>query len=212
MKKRILSVLITVVMLIGMLPTAVFAVETAYDLWVGGVQVTDANKDNVDGNNKVSYDPATKTLTLNGYSYTGEGYEYNPSWYCAAIYFNPADENAELTIELVGTNTVIIDNSECTSFAIYIANGNLIIEGNGSLTATGDTGIYAWGNISISGENTSVIATGNYGIQTNGGDIDIDGGKVEANGGYNGIVAYGNISISGGEVRATATYEYGTGI
>ena len=187
----------------------------AYDLWVGGVQVTSANKDNIvvpGATSSATYNPETSTLTLNNFSYTGEGYEYNPSWYCAAIYFNPADENAELTIELVGTNTVIIDNSECTSFAIYIANGNLIIEGNGSLTVTGDTGIYAWGNISISDENTSVIATGNYGIQTNGGDIDIDGGKVEANGGYNGIVAYGNISISSGEVRATATYEYGTGI
>ena len=40
MKKRILSVLIAVVMLIGMLPTAVFAAETTYDIWVGGVQVT----------------------------------------------------------------------------------------------------------------------------------------------------------------------------
>ena len=38
MKKRILSVLIAVVMLIGMLPTAVFAEGTTpYDLCVGGV-------------------------------------------------------------------------------------------------------------------------------------------------------------------------------
>ena len=186
-----------------------------YDVWVGGVQVTSANKDNIvvpGATGLATYNPETNTLTLNNFSYTGEGYEYDSNSACAAIYFNPADENAELTIELVGTNTVIIDNSECTSDAIYIANGNLIIKGNGSLTATGHTGIYAWGNISISGENTSVIATGNYGIQTNGGDIDIDGGKVEANVFYNGIVADGNISISSGEVRATATYEYGTGI
>jgi len=208
--------LLAVVMVCSLLPTVAFAVEEP-TLYVAGVAVTSDNleinsADNGAITGSATYDPSTNTLTLDNFSYTGEGYEYNPSWYCAAIYFNPADENAELTIELVGTNTVIIDNSECTSYAIYIANGNLIIEGNGSLTATGDTGIYAWGNISISGENTSVIATGNYGIQTNGGDIDIDGGKVEANGGYNGIVAYGNISISGGEVRATATYESGTGI
>ena len=214
--KRILSMLLAVVMVCSLLPTVAFAVEEP-TLYVAGVAVTSDNleinsADNGAITGSATYDPSTNTLTLDNFSYTGEGYEYNPSWYCAAIYFNPADENAELTIELVGTNTVIIDNSECTSYAIYIANGNLIIEGNGSLTATGDTGIYAWGNISISGENTSVIATGNYGIQTNGGDIDIDGGKVEANGGYNGIVAYGNISISGGEVRATATYESGTGI
>ena len=35
-----------------------------YDLWVGGTQVTDANKGDVLGDGKVSYDPATLTLTL----------------------------------------------------------------------------------------------------------------------------------------------------
>ena len=48
MKKRILSILITVVMLIGMLPTAVFAEDTTPDdLSIGGVEVTDANKDDL---------------------------------------------------------------------------------------------------------------------------------------------------------------------
>ena len=71
MKKRILSVLITVVMLIGMLPTAVFAAETTYGIWVEGVEVTSDNQDNVLGKNgwrdgaSVRYDPATSTLTLN---------------------------------------------------------------------------------------------------------------------------------------------------
>ena len=40
MKKRILSVLITVVMLIGMLPTAVFAAETAEAKWAFGTAET----------------------------------------------------------------------------------------------------------------------------------------------------------------------------
>lgn len=48
--------------------------EVFYDLWVGGVQVTSANKDNITGvgiksvadtDGKVSYDPEQNILTLN---------------------------------------------------------------------------------------------------------------------------------------------------
>jgi hypothetical protein len=185
----------------------------AYPVWVGGEQFT-SEKLTIDGDTgTATYDPATNTLTLNGFSYTGEGYEYDPSGSCAAIYFNPADENAELTIELVGTNTVMIDNSECTSDVIYIANGNLIIEGNGSLTATGDTGIYAAGPLTINGGIVTVKGSeaGIY-VENN---ITIDSGTVKAtaSGEYGiGIVAAGTVIVNGGTVEAMSTGEYGYGI
>ena len=109
MKKRILSVLIAVVMLIGMLPTAVFAAETPYDLWVGGVQVKSANKDDITtaiteaggtADGTATYDPESETLTLNGFSYTGEGYVYDSPW-CAAIF-----SKNDLIVKVVGSNTV----------------------------------------------------------------------------------------------------------
>ena len=43
----------------------------AYDLFVGGVQVTDANKGNILGDGKVSFDPASRTLTLDGATVKG---------------------------------------------------------------------------------------------------------------------------------------------
>lgn len=45
-----------------------------YDIWVGGIQVTDANKDHITGDGisgDISYDPDTKTLTLNNATITG---------------------------------------------------------------------------------------------------------------------------------------------
>ena len=43
MKKRILSMLLAFVMVAALLPTTAFAVETTYDIWVGGVQFTGTN-------------------------------------------------------------------------------------------------------------------------------------------------------------------------
>ena len=40
------------------------ALAASYDLWVGGVQVTDSNKANILGDGTAQYDPSTATLTL----------------------------------------------------------------------------------------------------------------------------------------------------
>ena len=49
----------------------------AYNLWIAGTQVTDANKDDlsvIDGvSGSVSYDPTTATLTLTNATITGAG-------------------------------------------------------------------------------------------------------------------------------------------
>lgn len=72
MKKRIISILAVLAMASLLLPTAVLAgAETAYPLWVAGIQVTESNLADVlgdgDGDAKtVAFDPQTNTLTLNG--------------------------------------------------------------------------------------------------------------------------------------------------
>ena len=60
----------------------------AYDLWIGGEQVTSANLSG-DG---WAFDPDTQILTLNGYTYQGSGYEFE--FYCYAnIYAKKQSRN-----------------------------------------------------------------------------------------------------------------------
>ena len=68
MKKRILSALLCLCMVMALMPTVAFAEPTSYNLWVGGVEVTSDNASNITGEGitrgKVTYDHNTKTLTL----------------------------------------------------------------------------------------------------------------------------------------------------
>ena len=115
MKKRILSVLITLVMLIGilvgMLSVTALAAETTYKVHVGGVQVTDANKDDLtaaiiaaggNATGKAAFDPTTSTLTLEDFTYEGGGSQYGTNTQFAAIWY----ELDELKIELKGNNII----------------------------------------------------------------------------------------------------------
>ena len=73
MLKRSISVLLALVMLLSALPLTAYAAETdaaetgeAYDLWVGNVQVTDQNRNDILGDGgKAKYDFVNKILTLN---------------------------------------------------------------------------------------------------------------------------------------------------
>ena len=113
--------------------------SATYNVWVGGTQVTSANKDNVlgnDGTPTVTYTPDTNTLTLNGVNITtGDTSGIKAS--------------TDLKIVLSGTN-----NISGTGHAIYMTSGTLTITGPGSLNASsssGQTTIYAKGNVEING-------------------------------------------------------------
>ena len=89
----------------------------SYNLWVGGTQVTSLNKDDIPAKagetrtGKASYDPSSYTLTLDAYTYSGEGYyftDYDTKYDCdvscaAALFYKGI---APLTIELVGNNSL----------------------------------------------------------------------------------------------------------
>ena len=71
--KKVLSILLSALLMLSVMPLTTFAAETdsdsvgaSYDLWLGETQVTDANKNDIlrDGG-KAKFDPATNTLTLN---------------------------------------------------------------------------------------------------------------------------------------------------
>ena len=125
----------------------------SYPLWVGGVQVTSANAGSIDGNNKASYDAASRTLTLNGYSYTGVGYKMGSTdEACAAIYWSDSDN--PLTIQLSGTNSIVRTGQSDSRY------------GDGAYY-----GIYSPGDIIIKGPATASLSV-------DGGDTESQGRKI----------------------------------
>ena len=135
MRKRFLSVLLVLVMVIGLIPAGTVFAGDSYDLWVGGKQVT-TNRLSGSG---WSYDASTATLTLSNASITTPlHYEgVNVTRY-SLIYSGIPD----LTIKLIGTNSLSYDgsrdgtsNKRASIHGIYIEEGNsLTINGYGSLS------------------------------------------------------------------------------
>jgi len=147
-----------------------------YDLWVGGVQVTSANKDDITtaiteaggtADGTATYDPESETLTLNGFSYTGEGRETEN--YNAAI----STDSINLNVKLVGTNTIICQSDDesvkcraiCVWYGLDHSAGNLTIYGTDKetdkLICTANDGILSVRSITV--EDATV--------QTNGAPI-----------------------------------------
>lgn len=192
---------------------------TTYNIWVGGVQVTDANKDDVlDAANyegaTITYDPDTSTLTLDNATINAA---HNGTWIDSATtaYYGIYAETA-LKIEMVGSNTVIgKSQSGSASIGIY-TGGTLNLSGSGSLYVSGGTGkfsvgIYSTGSIAIEGGR--VTAAGVAATQTSmaiasNGDITISNEGVEASADTSAPNSYGMITTNGfaidnGEVTAS---------
>ena len=157
-----------------------------YSVWVQGVQVTDANKNDVLGDGTVSYAPATKTLTLNNASiqtaYHGDD--------TAGIY--AAEKGIELNIVLKGSNRITLRGGTASNYLegiVLYGNdtpGKLTISGPGSLVISSGpmsgrydeiNGIYVSGTLAVKGAKLGLdLDLGPYdylvGIGVNGsGDI-----------------------------------------
>ena len=170
----------------------IISYEKDYDLWVGGVPVTESNKGNILGDGKASYDPETKTLTLDD----------------AVI--SKTQENGyiimtlkDLTIEGTGT----LKNTEAKGAIASGSSGNPVLKLDADLDINADmAGVFAYsGEVQIIGGNTAietynaesygilapklVISGGNtaivskqIGVASSEGNIVITGGTVEASG------------------------------
>ena len=116
-------------MIVTMLPGLSITAKAAtdYGLVVDYARVT-SDRTSGDG---WSYNPTTNTLTLNGYSYSKDGWVDGS--YSGGIY-----AYSNLTIELIGNNSVdnTFSNAYCWNCGIYV-KGSLTIKGNGSLTTKG---------------------------------------------------------------------------
>ena len=161
--KRLLSILIAIALMATMSVTA-FAVEEP-TLYVAGVAVTSDNleinsADNGAITGSATYDPAANTLTLDNFSYTGEGYEYDSPW-CAAIF-----AKNDLTVKVVGSNTVTASVTNPYTAEALNVWGALTITGDTAdntdsvlkLTGCNGDGLFGEGVLTI--ENVTVKSTG----------------------------------------------------
>ena len=148
-------------------------IDVAYPVWVQGIQVKDSNKDNVLGDGKVVFTPASgstpHTLTLSGASISDTTEK-------PAIYTMDADllVTGSATISVTNDRSGIrMDKDESSGGTLTLENAQLTISGGSIHDA-----IEAY-NMSI--ENSTVEITGfSGGIRTNGGDLTISGSTVNA--------------------------------
>ncbi|SFQ34270.1 hypothetical protein SAMN02910358_01646, partial [Lachnospiraceae bacterium XBB1006] len=162
-----------------------------YPLWVGGVQVTSANKDDVLGDTDegatVSYDVDTNKLTLNGVDiaagYTEPGYNST-----SGIYYSGNDslsivlsEDSDNKVGVTGNVQIGIESSR-----------NITISGAGKLTVKG---------------------SGNYSVGIKAYALTMKDAEINVEGAFNGIQTqkYGyGVNIISGKVNAIG--QTGTGI
>ena len=225
MYKKVIGILLALVLAVsvlpGFLPTA--GAESCY-LWMGGELVT-TDRTSGDG---WSYDPASHTLTLNGYTFIDDFSNINDNSLWGICY----SDDVPLTIVLEGDNVIQAGDFYSGSAGIFVGNTDITIRGTGSLTVSGgyatigSFGIYNSFHNTLTIESGTIWATSGfnevnpYGTKTYSagicsGNVIIKGGNVTAIGGdcpeYASYGIYGNDSIvvSGGTVYAEGK-RYGT--
>lgn len=203
-RNRLLAVLLTLVMLVGILPVSAFAESVVpaagmdIAIWLGDTQVTDQNKDDIlsDGG-KAKYDPSTMTLTLND----PEISTVSPNG--AVIEVN------ELDLTITGSATLNVSGAD---YGIGVWDGVLNI--NGNINATGVIGgiFVPRSDLNIDGGTVTAAATGTnvMGAVYTEGTLSISGGTVTAkavNPGLNhGVYAGSGLILYGGSLDARGYY------
>lgn len=177
-----------------------------YDLWVNGTQVTSDNAGNVLGDDTVSYDAASTTLTLNGANLTNAQHtDYN----ITAVIF--ADQSiGTLTINSVGQNTISATASGITA-GIY-CYGDIVFTGSDSLTVTANsTG--SEGNAVYAHTGDVTINSGTYSFTGIGaGQAGVESGTgygVFAGSGQNRVIVHGGTVTMVGKPDTDGTAIHG---
>ena len=174
MKKKLLAIFICLVMVAGLLPTVAFAAEN-YDLYVNGEQFTSEKLSITCGEGTASYDPNTKTLTLNNATITNGGKSDESPKYGIRVV-----GDTDLTIKLSGTNSITLDNGGGIFADGSSDNYNIIGDGKLTINVKWDALYTLNGNISISeGAKLDITSAQGCGITSyNKGILSIDGAKV----------------------------------
>ena len=161
-------------MVVGLLPTVAFAAEN-YDLYVNGEQFTSEKLSITCGEGTASYDPNTKTLTLNNATITNGGKSDESPKYGIRVV-----GDTDLTIKLSGTNSITLDNGGGIFADGSSDNYNIIGDGKLTINVKWDALYTLNGNISISeGAKLDITSAQGCGITSyNKGILSIDGAKV----------------------------------
>lgn len=166
-----------------------------------GILITKENYTDVLGDGTVSYDPATNTLTLNGYKHEGSGFVYDGAKYGISV----PKSIGTLTIVLKGENVIDLTKADTLarvfipSVGVYIWETDVVIKGDGSLviSATGG-GIYSFGEADSSIE----IKSGNIMVNAPW-PIDTKNFKM-----IDGSLTINAIKIDGDVASAIYSYEF----
>ena len=216
MKQRILPILLTLALCLGMLPTVALATEGDHNISTDSLTISEDGDYTVTGttttNHIVVKEDVTATVTLNGVSITG----VEESQVTGAPAQSPIDlaDGATLTLILAedSTNTLTggAGTSYCGAPGIHVPDdATLIIQGSGSLSTTGGSYVSGFGAPGIGGTtDASGAATGNYPGE-NCGTVIILAENVTAAGG-SGAASSDGVDIGGGS--GTQSGDNGQGI
>ena len=193
MTKRILSILLSLIMMVGVFSVAAFADPTSYDLYVNGELITSEKLTVKCGEGTATYNPAEKTLTLNNA-------EITESNLAADNYGIRAKSSDDLNIKLIGNNKINLPENGgiMVNDDVYIyGDGKLTIEAHGEgISAFGNVGIYEKAELDIMSYNGIAIASEK--------NVYIDNSKVKAVGLDAGIDA-ATLDIKNSEAVLEAT-------
>ena len=214
MKKRVLSVFLSLCLLLSIIPITAFASET-HDISKDDLVLDDSCKDNCDGHRVTGTTDSgliwkQHNITVNGGKHTLINDNLNIIKAPAAKSGISISGNAQVTLVLEGNSEI---HGALNHPAVWVEPGSsLTIEGEGSLNAiagdyTGSSGAAGigggWGNASngLSNCGDIVINSGNVRAEGSGGGAGIGGGYF-TNSNINRPKVTGNVTINGGLVRA----------
>ena len=185
-----------------------------YPLWVGGVQVNANNKDDITAaivasggtaTGTATYDSKNNVLTLENFTYSGEGYKNDYLHNYSAFYYTG---NSKLDIKLIGNNSITqtgVDKAN-SSYGMNVnpsestAEVQITSDCGGKLTVKG-------GTVEEGDSNYGGISTGIY-LQNV--DLVVFGADVTAESGegtkytYGVFVSDGSLTLESGSLTAKA--------
>ena len=193
---------------------------TAYNVWVGNTQVTEKNATDVLGDNTVSYDADTNTLTLNGLDLSDQGQEVTIQ---DDIFFASIFSRDDLNIVLAegSTNTISttgsIGNARVLGAAAMAEDdsaGMVSVSGSGSLSVTqtlSHSTVYAVGifgrEVDVADADLNFSVSGNgYTMGIGADTLNIQNADITCSGTAFGLTGTSSLSVSGNShIKATGS-------
>ncbi|MBQ4372114.1 MAG: hypothetical protein II803_06825, partial [Firmicutes bacterium] len=190
-------ILLALALCLTLLTAASAWADTSYYIYIGDTEITSSNASDVFGDGTVSYDPSTKTLTLDNFTYEGQGYK-NGSDFCGIRFSSSQD----CTIELIGENSIMLAPADenCSSYGLnyqMYGSGNVAFKGSGSLVIR-------------SGDLSGTSTRDSYGMYINchsltfgndfTGSVTAIGGDLSYGGTTCGLYAYNGFDVFNGSL------------